>query len=311
MSKRSPVEAALVAVLKAELPDLAEVNDVAVDIARSQAADLLAGASKTKKAVVRSLIRRALAEGWSDALLQKRIAEKAGLDPRSAQALESYRAGLKANNVPPGRMERQVEAYRKRLLKHRAAVIARSEIQQALMDAQRAIWAKQQRMGDLSPYAVRVTVTHRDERLCPTCRPQGGRRHSLRSPDGGPPFHPQCRCYEELVDEGIVKYGNTVVPDGRLIGMDDVTKKVGHRLDWSPKKNWVEEQGGLPKYIEDIALALIRDHGMDPSRAIAVAISRCKMWAKGGGDVEADTRAKAAKAMAEWEAKKARAKRDD
>ena len=80
------------------------------------------------------------------------------------------------------------------------------------------------------------------------------------------------------------------------------------RLDWSPKKNWVENEGGLPKYIEDIALALIRDHGMTRERAIATAISRVKRWAAGGGDVKADTRAKAAKAVAQWEALKAKAK---
>ena len=80
------------------------------------------------------------------------------------------------------------------------------------------------------------------------------------------------------------------------------------RLDWSPKKNWVENAGGLPKYIEDIALALIRDHGMDRSKAISIAVSRVKKWAAGGGDVNADTRAKAAKAVAEWEKLKAKNK---
>lgn len=80
------------------------------------------------------------------------------------------------------------------------------------------------------------------------------------------------------------------------------------RLDWSPKKNWVENAGGLPRYIEDIALALIRDHGFTRERAISTAINRVKKWASGVGDVKADTRAKAAKALAEWEALKAKSK---
>lgn len=79
------------------------------------------------------------------------------------------------------------------------------------------------------------------------------------------------------------------------------------RLDWSPKKNWVEKNGGLPKYIEDIALALIRK-GMTRERAIATAISRIKRWARGGDDVDADTVAKAQKALAEWYALRAKAK---
>lgn len=80
------------------------------------------------------------------------------------------------------------------------------------------------------------------------------------------------------------------------------------KLDWSPKKNWVEDEGGLPKFIEDIALALIRDHGYARERAIATAVSRVKRWAAGGGDVKPETQAKAAKALASWEAMKARAK---
>lgn len=80
------------------------------------------------------------------------------------------------------------------------------------------------------------------------------------------------------------------------------------RLDWSPKKNWVENAGGLPKYIEDIAVALIRDHGFTRERAIATAVNRVKKWASGVGNVNADTRAKAAAAVAEWEAIKAKSK---
>lgn len=84
--------------------------------------------------------------------------------------------------------------------------------------------------------------------------------------------------------------------------------KLAGRLDFSPKHNWVEDAGGLPKYIEDIAIALIRDHGMKREHAIPVAINRVKKWAAGGDDVKADTRAKAAAALAQWEALKVKNK---
>lgn len=72
--------------------------------------------------------------------------------------------------------------------------------------------------------------------------------------------------------------------------------------------NWIERAGGsLPNYICNIAKALIRD-GRTKSAAIAIAISRVKKWARGGDDVKADTRAKAAKALAQWEALKAKNK---
>lgn len=76
-------------------------------------------------------------------------------------------------------------------------------------------------------------------------------------------------------------------------------------LDSSPKKNWVERSGGLPNYICRIARALVRS-GKDKSTAISIAVTTVKKWAAGGKNVNADTRARAAKAVAEWEALRAR-----
>lgn len=76
-------------------------------------------------------------------------------------------------------------------------------------------------------------------------------------------------------------------------------------LDRSPKKNWVENAGNLPPYVRKLARAIEKD-GKSLSSAIAIAISRIKKWAAGGDDVDADTVAKATKALAEWEALKAK-----
>ncbi|MFB6813108.1 hypothetical protein ACFCV8_00975 [Streptomyces sp. NPDC056347] len=72
-------------------------------------------------------------------------------------------------------------------------------------------------------------------------------------------------------------------------------------------ENWIEQTGTghLPPYIREIADALIRDHGYAESRAIATAVNRTKEWCRGGGDVKADTQAKACAALGEWEAKRA------
>jgi len=82
---------------------------------------------------------------------------------------------------------------------------------------------------------------------------------------------------------------------------------AGCSLNTSPGKNWVEKEGGLPNYICRIARAVMKS-GKSRSSAIAIAVSRAKKWAAGGDKVNADTRAKAAKAVAEWEALKAKAK---
>lgn len=91
-----------------------------------------------------------------------------------------------------------------------------------------------------------------------------------------------------------------------LTGEDNelIVAFAGCSLDDSPGKNWVEGVGGLPTYICEIARA-IKKTGKTTSEAIAIAVSRVKVWASGKG-VDKDTQAKAAKAVAEWEAKKAK-----
>lgn len=55
----------------------------------------------------------------------------------------------------------------------------------------------------------------------------------------------------------------------------------------------------------------VKRTGKTTSQAIAIAVSRVKKWAAGADDVDADTRAKAAKALAEWEKLKAKSKAKD
>lgn len=64
--------------------------------------------------------------------------------------------------------------------------------------------------------------------------------------------------------------------------------------------------GEIPDYISRIALALIRS-GKTRSEAIGIAISRVKAWTAGGDGVNKDTQAKAAAALAEWTALRAKA----
>lgn len=71
------------------------------------------------------------------------------------------------------------------------------------------------------------------------------------------------------------------------------------------KDNWVDYAGELPRYIREVARSIHEKGGKTLSQAIAIAISRMKKWAVSG---EGDTKAKAAKALAEWEALKAKSK---
>lgn len=85
-------------------------------------------------------------------------------------------------------------------------------------------------------------------------------------------------------------------------------------LDRSPRKNWVEEQGGLPNYIERIAKHLVAK-GMSVGEAVATAVNASKKMCATGDlnwpglqNVNPGSRAEACAAVAHWEAMKAAAK---
>ena len=124
----------------------------------------------------------------------------------------------------------------------------------------------------------------------------------------------------DVVDRLVNKYkagefsdGSSLVNLGRNTSLElsmfeeDLEDIELGRLNWSPKVNWVEAMGSLPKYVEKIAIGIMRGTGYPRERAIPIAISRIKVWARGGGGVNADTVAKAAAALAAWEALKAKA----
>lgn len=110
-----------------------------------------------------------------------------------------------------------------------------------------------------------------------------------------------------------------VVDDSEALSDDEAIEALGDddmvdEEDIEETYNWVDDVGGLPRYIRRIANNLMK-RGFTESRAIATAVNTVKRWARGGpasrggkGRVSAKTQAKAAAAVAEWEAKKIRAR---
>lgn len=81
------------------------------------------------------------------------------------------------------------------------------------------------------------------------------------------------------------------------------------RLNWSPRENWIDQNPpGLPKYIEEVAIGIMKGSGYPREKAIPIAISRIKKWAAGLGGVTQKTQAKSIAALAAWEKLKASAK---
>lgn len=93
----------------------------------------------------------------------------------------------------------------------------------------------------------------------------------------------------------------TYLSDNYGDGMVSLSKGL---LDRSPKHNWVENSGGLPAPIEDLAVELHKK-GMSISHAIATAVSKAKVYAVTSNGAK---KAKWAAAVAEWERMKASAK---
>ena len=81
-------------------------------------------------------------------------------------------------------------------------------------------------------------------------------------------------------------------------------EKVGH----TGQGLWHHKDMQLPAYIQHIANDLMQQRGMSESQAVQMAVGICQRWAEGGGGVTPETRAKAAAAVAEWNALKAKSK---
>lgn len=98
----------------------------------------------------------------------------------------------------------------------------------------------------------------------------------------------------------------TVDDDEAIDALAGQVKGSGASLNRSPRSNWVEETGDLPRYIREVARSIEKKRGIPLDKAIPIAIGVIRKWAAGGDDVKAATVAKAARALAAWEALKAK-----
>lgn len=130
------------------------------------------------------------------------------------------------------------------------------------------------------------------------------------------PFRTQHAARDACIEWDALEFiygARTSFPvDARLVlSLDEAADSMAKASSHEPvgkKALWKHKGWQLPAYIQHIANDLREKRGMNESRAIATAIAAVKRWAAGGGHVDPGTKAAAAKAVAEWEALKARAK---
>lgn len=196
-----------------------------------------------------------------------------------------------------GSVQRAIEKERGYLKAHLQAVQRRNE-------AAAAVAAAAQRHGDeLGWYAIL------DHHTSAECRRAHGSNFSADQPPkiGYPgTVHMWCRCKPGPPHDTERRTDDRTTPRELIaLARDDHPSSTHPDLKNKPgKTNWVEQRGGLPDFIKRVAKHVQADSGFSESRAIATAVSQCKKWAAGLGDVKPETRAKAAAAIARWEAMK-------
>ena len=176
-------------------------NPRAVEWIRRHAAGLLLEVGLESRLAVKTIVERMFAESIPPDSAARMIRHVIGLDKRQAHAVVNY-AALQPDND-------KVELYAKRLLRHRAEKIARTESIAAASGGQQELWLQAREDGLLEHgRAMRQWLVTEDQRLCPICAPipsfgPVGLDEPFLTGNGSmvqhPPAHPFCRCATSLV----------------------------------------------------------------------------------------------------------------
>lgn len=202
-------------------PRLDTLNPAVVDYVRRNTWELSTQLTADTQAGLKEALVDALRAGEHPFEAARQMRDALGLTPRDAKAVANYRAELKRQSkaalgralrdkrfdslvqrqakMDNAKVERIVQRYQERLIKHRAETVAMTEAARALNMAQQVSW----RQSGMDPAAMRRRVlVAPDERTCAVCHGIAdmgpvGLEEPFVTPDGfslTPPFHPRCRC---------------------------------------------------------------------------------------------------------------------
>lgn len=167
----------------------------AAKIASTQAAQLITNITDETEKNIRNLITSAIREGIPPYDAARMIRPMIGLTSAQGQAAMKFRASLIDGGLTLDKVNTQTDKYAAKLLATRADSIARTEIMGALNAGQEESYNQAQDDGYLTPNATQEVILSDD--ACPICQgiaDDGPIPVGDTFPDGGPPFHPQCRC---------------------------------------------------------------------------------------------------------------------
>jgi hypothetical protein len=128
-------------------------------------------------------IRDVLAENWqrTPAQLARALKDVVGLDGRQAPALERYRLSLEVKKTPKAKIQKLVNAERKRMTTIRANRIGRTEPVSMANRAQLELWQVEKEAGHLSGIDLKKMFS------------------GLAGDLPYPPAHPNCLCAVQII----------------------------------------------------------------------------------------------------------------
>ena len=157
---------------------------------------------------IQNVIRDGLNQGIPARDSAKLISQMVGLNDRQAQAVINRRLALQKQGIKGPKLDRLIEAYSQKQLKHRAEMIARTESMTANNRGQLEVVNQNADAGLFDrDAAMKEWIVTPYDRICPICKPMAGKKvklddnFSLRNGESvpHPPAHPGCNCGWALV----------------------------------------------------------------------------------------------------------------
>lgn len=172
-----------------------DTNEDAAAAAEKFAATMVTEITDETEKNIRNIVANAIRNGIPPYDAARLIIPTIGLTSAQGQAVLKFREGLIDSGLTLEKVNEKTDDYSDELLARRADAIARTEILDALNDAQDDAWQQAQDDGLLSANATKEVILSED--ACPECEEiadEGPVPIGDDFSEDGPPFHPNCRC---------------------------------------------------------------------------------------------------------------------
>ena len=198
------------------------INPHAVNYAQRKLPQIVQQYGAGAKEIIRAIVAESVSGKYTADEAARLIRDSIGLTPQYERAVRRLRDELISQGITGERLETKVDRYAAKLLRARAKTIARTEIIQAEVSGQRALWNEAALQGLFNRQTARRmwrtnhegTTDRGNPTPCPICTPMNNQTIAFSGvythPEmgdvnvfgevlHGPPLHPNCLCEEVLI----------------------------------------------------------------------------------------------------------------